>query len=142
MKISKPKRTKSLREMIFISCFSIITLLNCPQAAGFHFLSQYASQTRYSPSLPRNIELHSAPHELSQSVSHSIISQKHEHTLAILTMPHSATARIANEAILEKSISVTTRKLSVVLRANTSVGGMHGEVSLTRLRRYAGEVYR
>eukprot|EP00956_Cyclotella_meneghiniana_P006301 scaffold8267_cov74-Cyclotella_meneghiniana.AAC.1 len=49
-------------------------------------------------------------------------------------MPHSASARIANEAILEKSISVTTRKLSVVLRANTSVGGMHGEVSLTRLR--------
>lgn len=72
--------------------------------------------------------------------------KKHKHTLAILTMPHSTSARIANEAILETAISVTTDKLSVVLRTNTggsnsATGEGHSNVSLTQLRRYAGEVY-
>lgn len=63
-------------------------------------------------------------------------------------MPHSASARIANEAILEAAISVTSTKLSVVLRTNTggsnSVTGEADDsnsVTLTQLRRYAGEVY-
>ncbi|KAL3793456.1 hypothetical protein ACHAW5_001631 [Stephanodiscus triporus] len=79
--------------------------------------------------------------------------RRHGHTLAILTMPHSASARIANEAILETAMSVTSRKLSVVLRA-TSRDDLDDDdcdgddddydedvVSLTQLRRYAGEVY-
>ena len=79
---------------------------------------------------------------------------RHCHTLAILTMPRSASARIANEAILEAAMSVTSRKLSVILRATTAgVGreyddesgdyydGEEDVVSLTQLRRYAGEVY-
>lgn len=74
------------------------------------------------------------------------VQKKHKHTLAILTMPHSTSARIANEAILETAISVTTDKLSVVLRTNTGgsnsrTGEGHSNVSLTQLRRYAGEVY-
>jgi len=74
------------------------------------------------------------------------IQKKHKHTLAILTMPHSASARIANEAILETAISVTTSRLSVVLRTNTGgsnsmTGEGHSNVSLTQLRRYAGEIY-
>lgn len=61
-------------------------------------------------------------------------------------MPHSASARIANEAILETAISVTTNRLSVVLRTNTGgsnsiTGEGHSNVSLTQLRRYAGEIY-
>ncbi|KAL7530690.1 hypothetical protein ACHAXR_003630 [Thalassiosira sp. AJA248-18] len=61
-------------------------------------------------------------------------------------MPHSTSARIANEAILETAISVTTNRLSVVLRTNTGgsdsrTGEGHSSVSLTQLRRYAGEVY-
>ena len=125
------------------SFFSItfISLLNCSQAAGFHFFSQRTLYNSSQPT-PQNLHLHSAQHKQSEAPLSHIIRQKHEHTLAILTMPHSASARIANEAILEKSISVTTRKLSVVLRTNSSVGGMHGEVSLTKLRKYAGEVYR
>ena len=83
--------------------------------------------------------------------------RRHDHTLAILTMPHSASARIANEAILEIAMSVTSRKLSVVLRATSGEGvGRYDDdafdesrsakfdgvvVSLTQLRRYAGEVY-
>lgn len=72
--------------------------------------------------------------------------KKHKHTLAILTMPHSTSARIANEAILETAISVTTDRLSVVLRTNTggsnsATGEGHSNVSLTQLRRYAGEIY-
>jgi hypothetical protein len=74
-------------------------------------------------------------------------SKHHEHTLAILTMPHSASARIANEAILERAIAVTSRRLSVVLRTNTGgtqsrTGEDYSNVSLTKLRRYAGEIYR
>jgi len=75
------------------------------------------------------------------------IQKKHKHTLAIFTMPHSASARIANEAILDTAISVTTNRLSVVLRTNTSgldsrTGEGHSDVSLTQLRRYVGEIYR
>ncbi|KAL3805094.1 hypothetical protein HJC23_003322 [Cyclotella cryptica] len=81
-----------------------------------------------------------------QQPSKQPLDRKHKHTLAILTMPHSASARIANEAILEKAISVTTEKLSVVLRTNTGgtnsqTGEGHSNVSLTNLRRYAGEIY-
>ncbi|KAL9188733.1 hypothetical protein ACHAXT_007111 [Thalassiosira profunda] len=66
--------------------------------------------------------------------------------MAILTLPHSASARIANEAILETAIAVTTDRLSVVLRTNTGgsdsrTGEDYSNVSLTQLRRYAGEVY-
>ncbi|KAL7449938.1 hypothetical protein ACHAWC_001947 [Mediolabrus comicus] len=72
--------------------------------------------------------------------------KKHKHTLAILTMPQSASARIANEAILETAISVTTQRLSVILRTNTGgsnslTGEGYSNVSLTQLRRYAGEIY-
>lgn len=69
--------------------------------------------------------------------------RRHGHSLAILTMPHSASARIANEAILETAMSVTSRRLSVVLRATASVDDDDDEdvMSLTQLRRYAGEVY-
>ena len=67
--------------------------------------------------------------------------KQHEHTLAILTMPRSSSARIANEAILNKAISVTSKRLSVVLRTNTNDDRIEN-VSLTRLRRYAGEIYR
>jgi len=72
--------------------------------------------------------------------------KKHKHTLAILTMPQSASARIANEAILETAISITTERLSVVLRTNTGgtdslTGEGYSNVSLTQLRRYAGEIY-
>lgn len=72
--------------------------------------------------------------------------KKHKHTLAILTMPQSASARIANEAILETAISITTERLSVVLRTNTGgtdslTGEGYSNVSLTQLRRYVGEIY-
>ena len=72
--------------------------------------------------------------------------QRHKHTLAILTMPQSASARIANEAILETAMSITTERLSVVLRTNTGgtdslTGEGYSNVSLTQLRRYAGEIY-
>eukprot|EP00984_Skeletonema_dohrnii_P026654 scaffold16018_cov120-Skeletonema_dohrnii-CCMP3373.AAC.3 len=72
--------------------------------------------------------------------------KKHKHTLAILTMPQSASARIANEAILETAMSITAERLSVVLRTNTGgTDSLDGEgysnVSLTQLRRYAGEIY-
>ena len=74
------------------------------------------------------------------------------HTLAILTMPHSGSARIANEAILETAMSVTSRKLRVVLRAtfrddlDDDCNGDDDDydkdvVSLTQLRWYAGEVH-
>jgi len=61
-------------------------------------------------------------------------------------MPQSASARIANEAILETAISITTERLSVVLRTNTGgtdslTGEGYSNVSLTQLRRYAGEIY-
>ncbi|KAL7463041.1 hypothetical protein ACHAXS_003413 [Conticribra weissflogii] len=68
---------------------------------------------------------------------------KHAHTLAILTLPSTTSARIANEAILSTAISITTRRLSVVLRTHTRDSGMDGDndVTLTQLRRYAGEIY-
>lgn len=94
---------------------------------------------------------------LQQERTTSGKKRRHDHTLAILTMPHSASARIANEAILETAMSVTSRKLSVVLRATSGEGvgrydddafddesrtaKFDGVVSLTQLRRYAGEVY-
>ena len=82
----------------------------------------------------------------SSSKPHSAPIKKHKHTLAILTMPQSASARIANEAILETAISITTDRLSVILRTNTGgtsslTGEGYSNVSLTQLRRYAGEIY-
>lgn len=82
----------------------------------------------------------------SASTTASQVQKRHKHTLAILTMPHSASARIANEAILETAISITSTKLSVVLRTNTGgsnskTGEDSNTISLTQLRRYAGEVY-
>ena len=61
-------------------------------------------------------------------------------------MPQSTSARIANEAILETAISITTERLSVVLRTNTGgsnslTGEGYSNVSLTQLRRYAGDIY-
>ena len=70
----------------------------------------------------------------------SLSDKKHSHTLAIMTVPRSASARIANEAILETAMSVTTEKLSVILRVDAAVEGK-SRVSLTQLRRYAGEIY-
>jgi cytidyltransferase-like protein len=55
-------------------------------------------------------------------------------------MPRSASSRIANEAILAKAMQITSRKLSVILRTNTDTDDTT-HVSLTKLRRYAGEVY-
>ncbi|KAL3784938.1 hypothetical protein ACHAW5_003618 [Stephanodiscus triporus] len=78
----------------------------------------------------------------------------HGHTLAILTMPRSASARIANGAILETAVSVTSDKLSVAIRATAGnvddddggggdsvPGDKEGVAGLARLRRYVGEVY-
>ena len=71
--------------------------------------------------------------------------RRHGHTLAILTYPHSASARIVNGAILETAMSVTSDKLSVVIRASAAddddddYDGV--AASLTQLRRYVGEVY-
>jgi phosphopantetheine adenylyltransferase len=95
--------------------------------------------------------------QTTTSPTPNIKKRRHDHTLAILTMPQSASARIANEAILETAMSVTSRKLSVVLRATSGEGvgrrydddnvdesktaKYDGVVSLTQLRRYAGEVY-
>jgi hypothetical protein len=47
-------------------------------------------------------------------------------------MPRSASARIANEAILKTAVSVTSKRLSVVLRSTASVDD-HDEdvISLT-----------
>lgn len=58
--------------------------------------------------------------------------RRHVHTLAIMTMPRSASARIANEAILKTAVSVTSKRLSVVLRSTASVDD-HDEdvISLT-----------
>ena len=75
------------------------------------------------------------------------IQKKHKHTLAILTMPHSTSARIANEAILNTAISVTTNRLSVVVRTNTGgsdsmTGEGFSDISLTQLRKYVGEIFR
>mmetsp|Transcript_18251 Transcript_18251/g.37489 ORF Transcript_18251/g.37489 Transcript_18251/m.37489 type:complete len:326 (+) Transcript_18251:133-1110(+) len=70
--------------------------------------------------------------------------KKHAHTLAILTLPSTTAARIGNEAILSTAISITTRRLSVVLRTHTRDSGMDDDddvVTLAQLRRYAGEVY-
>jgi len=97
----------------------------------------------------RDIVEDNTPTKVQAPSTTSIISnqnEKHKHTLAILTMPNSASARIANEAILEKSISVTTNRLSVVLRTNTGgsnsiTGEGYEQFTLTQLRRYAGEIY-
>ncbi len=58
--------------------------------------------------------------------------RRHVHTLVIMTMPRSASARIANKAILETAMSVTSKRLSVVLRSTASVNN-HDEdvISLT-----------
>ena len=66
--------------------------------------------------------------------------RRHGHTLAILTYPHSASARIVNGAILETAMSVTSDKLSVVIRASAADDDGVA-ASLTQLRRYVGEVY-
>ena len=104
---------------------------------GMQIMSMSSSQNDEASSSPASATASRVPNR-----------KRHKHTLAILTMPHSASARIANEAILETAISVTSEKLSVVLRTNT--GGSTSKtgeadsnemVSLTQLRRYAGEVY-
>ena len=61
-----------------------------------------------------------------------------QHTLAILSMPYTSTDKIANEAILDQAIQ-NTRKLSVVLRCQNDDD--RNAPSLSRLRRYVGEVY-
>lgn len=107
--------------------------------------------------LTRSRASHAAPFPYYQATSSSSdvdtatsqappAPKKHKHTLAILTMPQSTSARIANEAILETAISITTERLSVVLRTNTGgtdslTGEGYSNVSLTQLRRYAGEIY-
>lgn len=65
-------------------------------------------------------------------------SRQFEHTLAILSMPYTSIDKIANEAILDLAIS-RTRKLSVVLRCQNDDD--RNAPSLSRLRRYVGEVY-
>ena len=114
-----------------------IIISSIPSRAG-HYLQATSS----------NVDAPIKPQE-TQSKSNndaSNIHEKHKHTLAILTMPNSASARIANEAILETAISITTNRLSVVLRTNTGgtdsqTGEGYEKFSLTQLRRYAGEIY-
>ena len=65
-------------------------------------------------------------------------SKKYQHTLAILSMPYTSIDKIANEAILDQAIR-NTRKLSVVLRCQNDDD--RNAPSLSRLRRYVGEVY-
>ena len=65
-------------------------------------------------------------------------SRQFQHTLAILSMPYTSTDKIANEAILDQAIQ-QTRKLSVVLRCQNDEE--RNAPSLSRLRRYVGEVY-
>lgn len=65
-------------------------------------------------------------------------SRQFQHTLAILSMPYTSTDKIANEAILDQAIQ-NTRKLSVVLRCQNDDD--RNAPSLSRLRRYVGEVY-
>ncbi|KAL7524597.1 hypothetical protein ACHAWF_001012, partial [Thalassiosira exigua] len=96
---------------------------------------------RRPPPLPaRASDAADAPPETAPAPSDP--REKHGHVLAILAVPRSASARIANEAILETAISVTSDKLSVVLRSSPP-GDAQGasDVTLTELRRYAGEVY-
>ena len=64
--------------------------------------------------------------------------RRFKHTLAILSMPYTSTDKIANEAILDQAIQ-HTRKLSVVLRCQNDDD--RKAPSLSRLRRYVGEVY-
>jgi cytidyltransferase-like protein len=64
--------------------------------------------------------------------------RQYQHTLAILSMPYTSTDKIANEAILDQAIQ-HTRKLSVVLRCQNDDD--RNAPSLSRLRRYVGEVY-
>ena len=109
-----------------------ISTSSCAQHVHFHLQAATSN----------NVDTPSKPHT---SVLTNI-QQKHKHTLAILTMPNSASARIANEAILETAISVTTNRLSVVLRTNTGgtdsqTGEGYEQFTLTQLRRYAGEIY-
>ena len=66
-----------------------------------------------------------APPQHQQLQTPPLKKRRHSHTMAILTMPHSASARIANEAILETAMSVTSRKLSAVLRATLGDGVGH-----------------
>jgi len=61
-----------------------------------------------------------------------------KHTLAILSMPYTSTDKISNEAILDQAIQ-RTQKLSVVLRCQNEDD--RNAPSLSRLRRYVGEVY-
>ncbi|KAL9188238.1 hypothetical protein ACHAXT_006616 [Thalassiosira profunda] len=71
--------------------------------------------------------------------------EKHRHTLAVLVVvPRSTSARIANEAVLEQAISITTDRLSVSLRANASEpcsDNNNSGATLAEMRRYTSDVY-
>lgn len=68
---------------------------------------------------------------------YAIKTKRFNHGLAILTMPQTSLDKIANEAILETSLT-HTHKLSVVLRESDALSSTH---SIYSLRKYVGEVY-
>lgn len=150
-----------LQEGIATVTLTLFLLLEAPSLAWVHPIHRSARQRRHaaatapstcafrnavSAQRPRHV-LHDAAHGVDASPpTPRQFRQKHAHTLALLTMPHSASARIANEAILDAAIAVTTGRLSVVLRTNTGgsdsrTGEGRTDVSLTQLRRYVGEIY-
>ena len=65
-----------------------------------------------SPSLRSNLRLHTR----FNAINNNNINAKHGHTLAILSFPRTSRDQIANEAVLLKAMSVTERRLSVVIR--------------------------
>ena len=100
----------------------------------------------YQAASSSDVDITATSSNNSHAAAPTTPKKKHKHTLAILTMPQSTSARIANEAILETAISITTERLSVVLRTNTGgsnslTGEGYSNVSLTQLRRYAGDIY-
>lgn len=95
----------------------------------------YNISTERSKSLTRR-RAHESNNNKNDSRSKN--PKQFQHTLAILSMPYTSTDKIANEAILDQAIQ-NTRKLSVVLRCQNDDD--RNAPSLSRLRRYVGEVY-
>ncbi len=62
----------------------------------------------------RELAATSAPSLLSTASPVKVVEEnkKHQHTLAILVLPRSALARIANEAVLETAIAATADRLT------------------------------
>ncbi len=93
-------------------------------------------ETNKVPDSLRKLRAHEKKDEMDTNSGDG--PRKFQHTLAILSMPYTSTDKIANEAILDQAIQ-HTRKLSVVLRCQNDDD--RNAPSLSRLRRYVGEVY-